>query len=303
MTVAYERPWYMSAILTGSGWLGASLLLLAIAMFLNAFDLLLEGLGPLVFGALMLPLLFLAERQISSAFLKETIPPLMIGACLSMVFGTLALSDSTVAALMSWGLVVAITFFGRQTAVVFTLTLTAWMFSFAATGNDLADIAKEAILMGLLSLGTIFSLFPNKYIRATDHSLPTLLALSFVLAFDAFDFGVTQEAALLKGTGAALLSGGLWVLNKKQIDLKLMVLITLLLVALINMSPAILAGLFLLALGWARGDKAYSGIGLIISAALLAQYYTSLDLTLLLRSLYLSATGFALLAFHWVLKR
>ncbi|MCU0989763.1 MAG: GDYXXLXY domain-containing protein [Xanthomonadales bacterium] len=68
-------------------------------------------------------------------------------------------------------------------------------------------------------------------------------------------------------------------------------------------APGIAAGLCILVLGFAHGNRALAGLG---GAALLLYaggYYYELDLTLLAKSQVLAATGGVLLALRWVLLR
>jgi|GEM_PF-3320453 len=303
MTEVLERPWYMSAILTICGWIGAFLLLFAIGLAFEALGLFEKGLGPILIGASALGPLFWAEQRLSNMFLQETITPLMLGACLSIIFGAHTLWDINAAALCCWILLAVFSVSKRKAALAFTLTITAWFFTFAALGESTSSIVEEGLISALLIAAVIASLFPNRYIRAIDHGLPTLLALIFVLSFDVFDFRMTAHGALLKGPAVALFIATLWLLHGKKLSIKFAAISFSSVIAFAAFPLAIIPASTVILLGWIRGDRAFAVIGLLLTTAVLFQYYTGLDLSLLRRSLHFSVIGTALLFIYWVMKR
>lgn len=303
MTTMIERPWYMSAALTLFGWLGALLFLIAAGLFFDVLNLLENGRGPLIFGVAILALLLWVERRLSNAYIQETVAPLMMGACLSIIFGIFAFLDINAATLCCWALLIVFSTVKPRAMLAFTLTIAAWFFTFAALGETTGSIVEESLVSIVLIISVILSLFPNIYFRATEHGLATLLALTFLLSFDVFDFRMTEDAALLKGPAAAVFATILWLLNDKRVDLKFIAIVASALIAFTALPPAVLPASGLMLIGWIRGDRAFSIIGLLLTVAVVFQYYTSLDLSLVERSLHFSVIGFALLIIYGILKR
>jgi uncharacterized membrane protein len=64
-------------------------------------------------------------------------------------------------------------------------------------------------------------------------------------------------------------------------------------------APGIAAGLTVMLLGFARGNRTLIGLGILGSLLYLSAYYYSLHATLLVKSQALAATAAALLAARW----
>jgi hypothetical protein len=68
-------------------------------------------------------------------------------------------------------------------------------------------------------------------------------------------------------------------------------------------APGISAAFLILALGFANGNRALIGLGLLAFGGYLSHYYYQLTSTLLVKSIVLVATGAALLALRWTIDR
>jgi len=68
-------------------------------------------------------------------------------------------------------------------------------------------------------------------------------------------------------------------------------------------SPGLCAGLLVLVLGFANGNRALMGLGIVASLGYLSHFYYDLHVTLLTKSMILIATGLALLAIRWLILR
>ncbi|MGD8327468.1 MAG: DUF4401 domain-containing protein [Sphingomonadales bacterium] len=303
MTKATDRPWHLSMILVISGWISALMLLAALALVLKQFGLLKEGLGIAVVGAIALPIFLMKEKSVNRLFFKEAMTPMTIGAALAITFGVLALTDVYLATPVAWAVLVLCTMTSRNAFVHFTLVITAWLFSFSALGEELSPLSREIFLAAALIAASILTVFPTKYLMGKSYMLPTLLSLGFVLAFDVFDFHITQSAFIIKGATAAILLFGLWTLNEKHVGLKSLLLAALILLALAALPNPMTVALVILGLGWAKGDRSFAIIGSLLCAAFLFQYYTSLELSLLQRSAMLGVIGLALLGIYEVQRR
>ncbi len=70
-----------------------------------------------------------------------------------------------------------------------------------------------------------------------------------------------------------------------------------------TVAPGISAAVLVLMLGYANSSRALFGLGLLAFGGYLSHFYYQLSATLLMKSIALSATGAALLALWWALKR
>lgn len=68
-------------------------------------------------------------------------------------------------------------------------------------------------------------------------------------------------------------------------------------------APGITAAILVLALGFANGNRVLMGLGLFAFGGYLSNFYYQLDLTLLVKSIVVAATGTALLALRWAMER
>lgn len=298
-----DRPWHLSMILVISGWISALMLLAALGLILDQFGLLREGLGIAVAGAIALPIFLAKEKSINRLFFKEAMTPMTIGAALAIIIGVMAWTDIYVATPIAWAVLVLCALVSRNAFVHFTLVITAWFCSFSALGEGLSQVMKELLLAAMLIASTALTAFPIQRITAKSYMLPTLLSIGFVLAFDVFDFHITQSAAIIKGATATLLILGLWALNEKRMDLKSLLLAALILLTLAALPHPMTVALVILGLGWAKGDRSFAIIGSLLCAAFLFQYYTSLELSLLQRSAMLGIIGLGLLGIYEVQRR
>ena len=66
-------------------------------------------------------------------------------------------------------------------------------------------------------------------------------------------------------------------------------------------APGIAAGLMILVLGYANGNRVLTGLGVAALLFYVCAYYYQLDITLLAKSAVLAATGLALLGARWVM--
>ena len=68
-------------------------------------------------------------------------------------------------------------------------------------------------------------------------------------------------------------------------------------------APGITAAILVLILGFANGNRVLMGLGLLALGVYLSHFYYQLNLTLLVKSAVLAATGAALLAVRWSMER
>ncbi len=69
------------------------------------------------------------------------------------------------------------------------------------------------------------------------------------------------------------------------------------------MTPGITAAILVLVLGFQRGQRVLMGLALVFLAVFLIAFYYHLDVTLLVKSGILAASGIVLLGMRWALLR
>jgi uncharacterized membrane-anchored protein len=321
---ALEAPWYVRLMLGVAGWIAALFLLGFVAagmawLIESEWGCVVGGL--LGSGAAWLLLRKLGHNEFAAQF---ALAVSFAGQALFAygVFGLLQGSPDSPAVRPTVWLVLAL----QQAALVALMpsaTHRLWSgFAAAAAATLALRAGGGAFLAPGLLLGAAAWAWLNEYRWPRFGPVLRPAAFGVVLALVLFElaagmlrpatgFDVDPAGRRLYGqllSGAVLL-GVVWVLLRRAgatlpgraaavglAGTAVMVLVSL-------EAPGIAAGLCILVLGFAHGNRALAGLG---GAALLLYaggYYYELDLTLLAKSQVLAATGGVLLALRWVLLR
>lgn len=315
-----ESPWYVRLMLGVAGWIAALFLLGFVAAGMawlveNEWGCVVAGL--LASGAAWLLLRKLGHNDFAAQF---ALAVSFAGQAL-FAYGVFGLLQGSPDTLEAW-LVLAL----QQAALVAFMPNAIhrlWSGFAAAAAVTMALRAGGAAFLapGLL-LGAAAAVWLNEFrwprfgpvLRPTAYGVVLALVL-FELAAGtmrpAIGFEVDPAGRRLYGqllSGAVLL-GVAWALLRRSgatlpgraaavglAGTALMVLVSL-------EAPGIAASLCLLLLGFAHGNRVLAGLGVAAMLLYAGGYYYELDLTLLVKSQVLAATGGVLLALRWLLLR
>lgn len=315
-----ETPWYVRLLLGVAGWIAALFLLGFVAAGLTW---LIESEGACVVGGLLgsAAAWVLLRKLGHNAFAAQFALAVSFAGQALFAYGVFGLLDESPDSPAVW-LILAL----QQAALVLLMPNTThrlWSgFAAAAAVTMALRAGGAAFLVPGLLLGAAAWAWLNEFRWPRFGPLLRPAAWGVVLALVLFElaagtlrpatgFDIDPEGRRLYGqllSGAVLL-GVVWALLRRAgatlpgraaaISLAgtaVMVLVSL-------EAPGIAAGLCILLLGFAHGNRALTGLG---GAALLLYaggYYYELDLSLLAKSQVLAATGGVLLALRWLLPR
>lgn len=318
--VPLEPPWFVRLLLGFAGWLAALFLLGFVS---TAMSWLLDSeMASIVAGLLLCGAAWLMFRTTAvNAFATQFALALSFAgqALFALgVFGTLGRSQ---------GLAEPWLWVALQQAVLLAVMPSAvhrlWSAFAAATALYLAlrDGAPAFLAPALMLAAAAWAwLHELRWPRISAVLRPAAYGLVLALIFVELAAGLFRPAIGLDATppgrrtwgqllNGAVLLAVVWVLLRRSGvrwpgKASVTLLAGALVVVLVSLAaPGIAAGTCLLLLGYAHGNAVLAGLG---GAALLlyaAGYYYELDVTLLVKSQALAATGAALLALRWVLLR
>jgi hypothetical protein len=318
--VPLDAPWYVRLMLGVAGWIAALFLLGFVAVGLTwviRSELACVVVGLLGSGAAWLLLRKLGHNDFAAQF---ALAVSFAGQAL-FAYGVFQLFDSSADAAMPWSLLAL-----QQAALVLFMPNAIhrlWSgFAAAAAVAMVLRAGGAAFLAPALLLGAVAWAWLNEFrwprlgqvLRPAAYGV--VLALIFLelaagLMRPATGFDVDPAGRRLYGqllNGAVLLCV-VWVLLRRSGATlpgrtPLVVLAGTALMVLVSLeAPGIAASLCILLLGFAHGNRVLAGLG---GAALLLYtggYYYELDVTLLVKSQVLAATGGVLLGLRWLLLR
>lgn len=188
----------------------------------------------------------------------------------------------------------------------------------------MADAGIGALAVGLLG-AAVAALWLNELPLATRRELLSPIAYGVTLAYLQAEisgaFGdslfrlvtATDVARVARWAGQALVAGALlataaallrragWKTGDSRSVLALVVCAAIGLASF--KAPGIAGGLMIVLLGFANGNRLLAGAGIAALLIYIGRYYYMLDLTLLVKSGVLAATGGALLLARWIFLR
>lgn len=295
-----NRPWYIAASLSILAWIAGLLTTAAIGVAAREILGLDDGLTFSILGGVVTVLGLVATRQIKAVFLQEACTAVILGGAFAIVFGIHAEFGMDMAALTSLAVAAVLYPLVNANTLRFVLVSMALILTGLALENHLQTYAFDVIALVSLPLGAAFTLLPPPKVDARPLSLALLLATPVLSGISFGTRAVTQGGGVLTVMGLALLLGVL-ILMRRHIRLSVLIALSLsAAVAAWALPAGGTAALLILALGWAKGDRALAIIGAIVTGYFLTRYYGEVDLSLLHKSFMLCAVGLALLA-TWAL--
>ncbi|MDZ4699391.1 MAG: DUF4401 domain-containing protein [Rhodothermales bacterium] len=297
-----ESPWYVTALVTVSAWIGALLLL----MFLIAAEWVHEGPEYIVAGVVFMAISVALGHLTRHPFLQQIGIALGVAGPASLGFGVYSVWESHE---MAWASVAAsalILFFAQPNRIHRFLTVGVGVFGVAALIAVSSWQEGAHLLVLAQMLGAMYLLEQESHLdsrRLTRFTRP--LALGLMLALPTLLF-IAQAADVYPelhsmwissaGLSAALLYV-VWRLAPRPV----LAFVPVFLFFAFD-QPGLIASLALTLLAYARGQRV---VAALLLAALIAQagyLLYDLDVSLLHRSMILAGTGLVLLAMRAILR-
>lgn len=311
-------PWYVRAMLGAAGCLAAAFLLGFVSLGMEFI--LKSRTASMTAGAIMIGgayVLLLASRGDFSAMFSFALS--LVGQAL-LGFGVFGLLETSSERAAPWAVMA-----GVEAVLAVAMPNFVHRFTAAFLAGWMATMALAAAGAGALAGGCLAAATALAWLRVQQPAAPLALAvpvgygvsLALILAESATSWrhsnvlrGVSDLpawtgellalAALLAVVGMLLRQAG-WRLNDRR------AIIALACAAAVGATslkaPGIASGLMLALLGFAGGRKILLGLGIAGLLFYISSYYYQMDVTLLLKSGVLAATGLVLLAARLLMLR
>jgi uncharacterized membrane protein len=311
---AAGTPWYVRALVGVSAWIAAVLL---IAFLIGGTQLVRSGESMLVVGLVLCAVAIAIRRGVpSSIFAAQLALALSIAGQSLFCFGMADLSNTVLAIVLALSaleiVLIALypdTLHRFLSTVVIVGALVALLFDWNAPG-------AVHPLVGILAAGALVLWERESDLAAARAAVLTRpIAYGLVVALlGVLCFGITELIPIPRWWVSGLLLLPLLLVLayriisrlEQHVDTKIvpwLVGATLLASLPALWTPGVLAAVIVLVLGFQRGNRLLLGLGAAFLAVFLIAFYYHLDVTLLVKSLLLLATGLLLLGLRALMLR
>ena len=307
----YGSPWYLRLFAGIGAWIAAILFL----VFLGIVGLLENEFTLLVVGSLLLAgAIWLQRRGSRNDFVQQLALSGSLLAQAMMTFGIGQIFDQiTLTALAVIGLEIMLLWLYNDHFHRFVSTLIIVGAILAIIFGDIEQPNLiHAVILGLATVTTLISVFePRLMLRRTwstitaVHDGVTIAMLGLLLLTLPFEFDIGWWWLSAIGLMGLLLFAGGRIVTQLDVHLELrqIAVITVLLLGLTAMSikiPGLAGALLIIMLGFWRRNWLFTSIAMAFGLVYLFNYYFSLELTLMTKSLIMISTGGILLLMRWL---
>lgn len=307
-----QSPWYVRTLIGVSAWIAAILFLLFI-FGTNAID---SGEIAAFLGVVLLIVTTLTRWKVDQIFINQLMLAFHLVGQVMVIMGVSdGFDNNELAAALTLILEILVIFVYRDGVMRFLATL----FAYAAIVSlgYLYEIPNALHALIVLSASAVGLLWHNESRLLTTRFAPiylparygvTLALLLLLIPSMLPDISVTSWWISTVGLFIALLWFEYRLLARyaiapfEQTGLLLMGCTAALTLPLLT-TPGILAAVLVLVLGFQRGQRVLMGLALVFLVVFLIAFYYHLDVTLLVKSGILTASGGVMLGMRWALLR
>jgi len=310
MTVRSDQsPWYVQTLVGFSAWIAAILFL----VFIFGMDVIDSEGAAVVLGIIFMVATALTRRKMDSVFVNQLMLAFhLVGQAMFLV----GMSDSEeLAAALTIGLEIIVIMFYRDVVLRFLATL----FAYAAIVGlgymyDIPNALHGLIVLSAFAVGALWyhdaKFSANRFAAVYT---PVRYAMTFALLLLLIPSMLADISVSSWWISTAGLLAVLLIIEHRLFAHyaiapfgKTGVMImggTALFHLPLLMTPGITAAVLVLVLGFQRGQRVLMGLALVFLAVFLIAFYYHLDVTLLVKSGILAASGIVLLGMRWALLR
>lgn len=305
-----QSPWYVRTLIGVSAWIAAVLFL----VFMFGIDILDSGGEAMLSGAIFLIATTIIRWKVDHIFVNQLMLAFNLVGQAMLIIGISDIGNSEeLAAIVALGLEIVLIVVYRDTVLRFLSTL----FAYAAVVSlgYMYDTPNALHALIVLTTFTVGVLWDNEAQFLTRKSAavykPVRYGMTFVLLLLLIpsmleDISVTSWWISTLGLLLVVLFTEYRVLDQYTMSPSskigmLVMLCTVLFALPLMTTPGIIAAVLVLVLGFQRGQRVLMGLALAFLVVFLIAFYYHLEVTLLVKSFVLLASGLVLLGMRWAL--